>query len=74
MSGAVKYWEEYVAYSLPTYLYLDTFNINVVHVGILVFPHENECSFDIRFRKYVDILTLLLRMNYTRFTREDNIS
>ena len=73
MSGAVKYWEEYVAYYLPTYLYLDTFNINVVHVGILVFPHENECSFDIRSRKYIDILLLLLHVNYTRIAREDNI-
>ena len=34
----------------------DTFNINVIHVGILVFPHENECSFEDRFRKYVDTL------------------
>ena len=51
----------------------DTFNMNVIHVGILLFPHENECSFDICFRKYVDILLLLLRVNYSRITRGDTI-
>ena len=51
----------------------DTFNTNVIHVGILVFPDENECSFDVCSLKYVDTLPLLLRMNYTRFAREDNV-
>jgi hypothetical protein len=51
----------------------DTFNTNVIHVGILLFPDENECSFDVRFLKYVDTLPLLLRANYTRFAREDNV-
>ena len=51
----------------------DTFDTNVIHVGILVVPDENECSFDVRFLKYVDTLPLLLRANYTRFAREDNV-
>ena len=51
----------------------DTFNTNVIHVGILLFHHENKCSFDVRFRKYVDILPFLLHVNYTRIAREDNI-
>ena len=51
----------------------DTFDMNVIHVGILIFPLENGCSFDTRFRKYVDILPLLLRVNYKQIIREDNI-
>ena len=51
----------------------DTFNTNVIHVGILLFPDENECSFDVRFIKYVETFPLLLLANYTRFAREDNV-
>ena len=51
----------------------DTFKMDVIHVGILVFPDENECSSDVRFLKYVDTFPLLLRANYTRFARRDNV-
>ena len=51
----------------------DTFNTNVIHVGILLFPDENECSFDVCFLKYLDTLPLLLPANYTQFAREDNV-
>ena len=47
--------------------------MDVIHVGILVFPDENECSFDVRFLKYVDTFPLLLRANYTLFARKDNV-
>ena len=52
----------------------DTFKMDVIHVGILVFPDENECSSDVRFLKYVDTFPLLLRANYTQFARKDNVS
>ena len=54
-------------------VWLDTFNTNVIHVGILLFLDENECSFDVRFLKYVDTLLLLLPADNIRFAREDNV-
>ena len=51
----------------------NTFNTNVIHVGILVFPDENECSFDVHFIEYVDTFPLFLRVNYTKIAREDNM-